>query len=195
MLSRWVAGYLSQRHLWGFSWGCRPSFTRLPLFPRLDGETLKGQYHVSSEKNTQLSWRRIPFWCLQDNASAKKSQSGQTCWSKSRFPMEILLLLFSYSVVSDSVTPWTPARQASLSFTNSRSLLKLTSIKLVMPANHLVLFSFCPQSFPAWGSFPVSWLFISGGQSIGALVSGLPLSGWFPLGKTGLISLILPWCL
>ena len=46
---------------------------------------------------------------------------------------------FSYSVISDSATPWTAARQASLSFTISWSLLKLMSIKSVMPSNHLIL--------------------------------------------------------
>ena len=57
----------------------------------------------------------------------------------------------------------------------------------------VVPFSSCPQSFPASGSFPVSWLFSSGGQSIGgsALAWVLPVNiqGWFPLGLTGLISL------
>ena len=51
----------------------------------------------------------------------------------------------------------------------------------------------CLQSFPASGSFPVSWLFASGGQSIEASASAsvLPMNvqGWFPLGLTGLISL------
>ena len=46
---------------------------------------------------------------------------------------------FSHSLVSDSVTPWTAERQASLSITNSLSLLKLISIELVMPSNHLIL--------------------------------------------------------
>ena len=46
---------------------------------------------------------------------------------------------FSRSVVSDSVTPWTTVCQASLSITNSQSLLKLVSIKSVMPSNHLIL--------------------------------------------------------
>ena len=49
------------------------------------------------------------------------------------------------------------------------------------------------QSFPASESFPMSWLFPSGGQSIGASASALVLpmniQGWFPLGLTGLISL------
>ena len=43
------------------------------------------------------------------------------------------------SVVSDSATPWTAACQASLSITNSRSLLKLMSIESAMPFNHLIL--------------------------------------------------------
>ena len=46
---------------------------------------------------------------------------------------------FSCSVVSDSVTPWTAACQASLSITNSQSLLKLMAIESVMPSNHLIL--------------------------------------------------------
>ena len=53
-------------------------------------------------------------------------------------------------------TPWTAACQASLSITNSESLLKLMSIELVMPSNHLipvVPFSSHLQSFPASGSF------------------------------------------
>ena len=45
----------------------------------------------------------------------------------------------SRSVMSDSETPWTAARQASLSITKSQSLLKLMSIKSVMPSNHLIL--------------------------------------------------------
>ena len=46
---------------------------------------------------------------------------------------------FSHSVVSNSVTPWTAAYQASLSITNSQSLLKFMSIESVMPSNHLIL--------------------------------------------------------
>ena len=91
-------------------------------------------------------------------------------------------------------TPWTAVRQASLSFTISQSLLKLMSIESVMPSNRLILrhpFSSCPQSFPATGFFPMSQLFTSGGQSIGAsaLASVLPKSiqGWFPLRWTSLI--------
>ena len=52
---------------------------------------------------------------------------------------QISSVQFSCSVVSDSVTPWTAARQASLSITISGSLLKLMSIELVMPSSHLLL--------------------------------------------------------
>ena len=53
-------------------------------------------------------------------------------------------------------------------------------------------FSSCPQFFPVLRSFPMSLLFASGGQSIGAWASILPMNiqGWFPLGLTGLISLL-----
>ena len=47
--------------------------------------------------------------------------------------------MFSYSVVCDSVIPWTAAHQASLSFSISRSLLKLMSIESVMLSNHFIL--------------------------------------------------------
>ena len=54
---------------------------------------------------------------------------------------------FSCSVVSDSMTPWTAARQAFLSITNSQTLLKLMSIKSMMPSNHLILW--CPLLPPS----------------------------------------------
>ena len=100
------------------------------------------------------------------------------------------------SVAKSCLTPWTAAHQAFLSFTISLSLLKLMSFELVMLFNHLILcypLSSCSQSFPASESFTMSWLFISGGQSIGAsasaLVPAMNIQGWFPLGLTGLISL------
>ena len=80
----------------------------------------------------------------------------------------------SLSRVRLFATPWTAARQASLSISDSWSLLKLMSIESVMPSSQLlsvVPFSSCLQSFPASGSFLVSWLFTSGGQSTGASTS------------------------
>ena len=89
-------------------------------------------------------------------------------------------------------TPWTAAQKASLSITNSRNLLKLMSIELVMPSS-AVPFSSCLQSFPASGSFSRNQFFSSGGQSIGASASApvllMNIQDWFLLGLTGLISL------
>ena len=71
-------------------------------------------------------------------------------------------------------TPWTAARQASLSFTISQSWLKLMSIESVMPSNHLILWRplLLLPSMPATsGSFPVSQLFASGGHRIRASAS------------------------
>ena len=89
-------------------------------------------------------------------------------------------------------TWWTTACQTSLSFTTSQNLLKLMSIESVMPSNHLTLCHSHLLQPSASASFPMSWLFPSGGQSIGTSASVLPMNieGWFLLGLTGLISLL-----
>ena len=95
-----------------------------------------------------------------------------------------------------SATPWTAARQASLSITNSQSLLKLMSIELVMPSSHLILcrpLLLLPSIFPSIRVFsnesvlhirwPEYWSFsfsISPSNNI---------QDWFPLGLTGWTSL------
>ena len=91
-------------------------------------------------------------------------------------------------------TPWIAALQASLSFTISQNLPRM-SVEWVILSNHLILccpLFLPPQSFPASGSFPVRWLFTSGGQSTGASASASALSmniqSWIPLGLTGSIS-------
>ena len=89
-------------------------------------------------------------------------------------------------------TPWIAAHQASLSITNSQSLLKLMSIELVMPASHLILCRtfFCPPIPPSIRVFSnesMTW----GGQRIGVSAPVLPINtqDWSPLGWTGWISL------
>ena len=125
-------------------------------------------------------------------------------WNKlllsSGLPYSITInMLFVHSLrgVWLFATPWTAARQASLSFTTSLGpcsnscpsswWFHPTISSSVIPFSRL-------QSFPASGSFPVSQLFASGGQSIRASASAsvLPMNiqDWFPLGLTGLISLL-----
>ena len=83
------------------------------------------------------------------------------------------------------VTPWNAARQASLSNTNTWSLLKLMSIQSVMPSNHLILclpLLLLPSIFPSIKIFSTSQFFTSSSQSIGvsASASVLPIS-WLDL--------------
>ena len=114
---------------------------------------------------------------------------------------DILVYFSSSSVQSLSrvwlfATPWTAACQASLSITNSQSLLRLTSIESMMPSSHLILcrpLLLLPSIFPTSGSFPMSQLFASGGQSTGVSASTSVLSmntqDWSPLGWITWISL------
>ena len=121
-----------------------------------------------------------------------------TSWVGSAAKANIVVgVVQSLSHVQPFSTPWTAAYQASLSFTISSSLLKFTSIESGMLSNHLIFchpLLFCLQSSLVSGSFPVSLLFTSGVQSIGAqsasaIILPMNMQGWFPLGLTGLISL------
>ena len=102
------------------------------------------------------------------------------------FILLIVFYLFQFSSVQSLscvrlfVTPWTAARQASLSITNSWSSLKLMSIESVMPSNHLILchpLLLLPSIFPSIRVFQMSQFFASGGHSIGvsASASVLPM--------------------
>ena len=101
----------------------------------------------------------------------------------------------SFSHIQLFATPWIAAHQASLSITNSRSLLKLISIKSVMASNHLI--PCCPlllsSIFPSIRVFSnklalrIRWP--KYGASASASVLPINIWGWFSLGWTGLISL------
>ena len=110
-------------------------------------------------------------------------------------------LIFSSSVQSLSrillfATSWTAARQASLLIPTLRAYsdsCPLSQWCHPIIASSVILFSSCPQSLPASGSFQMSQLFASSGPSIGvpASTSVLPVNtqDWSPLGWTGWISL------
>ena len=75
--------------------------------------------------------------------------------------------------------PMDCSREDSVSFTISPSLHKFLSIELVMSSNYLILchpLPLCLQSFPASGYFPMNTLYATGGQSIGASASFLPMN-------------------
>ena len=151
--------------------------------------TNKKRWRGCGEKGTLLhSWWECkliqPLW--------------KTVW---RFPKKLGIKppLVSQSVQSLTrvwlfATPWTAARQASLSITNSTQTHVYWVSDAIQPSLPLVPFSSCLQSFPASGSFPVSQFFPSGDQSIGVSASAsiLPMNtqDWFPLGWTSWISLL-----
>ena len=108
------------------------------------------------------------------------------------------LLLFSYSVLSSSLQPcWLQHTRLPSPSVSPRACSN--SCPLNMWCHPTISFSVVPfssslHSFPASGPFPMSWLFASGGQSIGASASAsiLPMNShcWFPLGLPGLITLL-----
>ena len=105
---------------------------------------------------------------------------------------------FSHSAMSDSLQPHRlqharpPCPSPSLRVCSNSCPLSLWCHPTI--SSSVIPFSSCPQSLPASESFPMSWLFASGGYSIGASASTsvLPMNiqGWFPLGLTGLIFLL-----
>ena len=108
-----------------------------------------------------------------------------------------VVVIQSLSCVPLFVTPWTAARQASLSFTISQGLLKLMSTESVMLSNHLILCQpifLLPSIFPSIMVFSNKWSFhIRWPKHWNfSLASVLPknIQGWFPLGLTSLISLL-----
>ena len=131
-------------------------------------------------------------YCLHTIIKSKNCKSKHCKLGLSMYVLSLsttwkILVLFSHSVVSYSLRPHgLPTRQPSLSFTISWSLLKLRSIKSMMPSYHLILchpLLLLPSVFPS-RSFPVSCLFASGGQSIGASAS----SSVLPMNIQGFIS-------
>ena len=131
-------------------------------------------------------------WVTQEsNPVCCLSPSHKTYWRCSQFSS-----VQSLSRVRVFVTPWTAACQASLSITtpgvhpNPYPFSRWCHPTI---SSSVVPFSSFPQSFPASGSFPVSQLSASGGQSTGVsastLVPPMNTQDWSPLGWTGWISL------
>ena len=93
------------------------------------------------EKTKGTFWPTQIYNVNESMGRTKAFPPPSGCWmkdiTKEKFSME--LLLFNCSFISDSVIPWTAACQAFLSFTVSWNLLKLMSIELMMPSNHLIL--------------------------------------------------------
>ena len=120
-------------------------------------------------------------------------RSNGTAGGKKEAKFFAVTVVQSLSQVWLLVTPRSAVHQAPLSSPISWSLLKFT--ESVTLSNHFILccpLLLLPSIFPRWKqSFSMSWIFTSGGETIGASVTVLPMNiqDWFPLGLTGLISL------
>ena len=130
---------------------------------------------VSMGLSRQEYCSRLPFCSLQELPD-QGNEPGHTALQADSLPSELQgswNMLFSsvqsLSHVQHFATQWTAAHQVSLLISNSWSLLKLISIRLVMTSNHLILcypLLLRLKSFPASGSFLMSQFFASGGQSL-----------------------------
>ena len=107
-----------------------------------------------------------PGWQADKRPRSLRQQENEESAENYGNVPSCLCLVQSLSHVQLFVTPWTAACQASLSITNSWSLIKLTSIELVMPSNHLILcrpLLFPPSIFPSIRVFsnesvlPIRW--------------------------------------
>ena len=120
--------------------------------------------------------------------------SGISCTGRQEMPLPLLLLLFSHPVVSDSLWPHGLQHARSPCPSPSPGVCPSSLHQWCHPAilSSNTLFSFCPQSFPVSGTFPMSHLLASGDQNTGASASAsvLPVNiqGWYPLRLTGLLS-------
>ena len=102
--------------------------------------------------------------------------------------VDLAFMLFSHSVVSEALLPHglqrarLPCPSLFLGVCSNACLLSRWWHWMI--SSSVTPFSSCHQSFPASGSFPMSHLFTSGGQSIEASASVVPMNiqGWFPLG-------------
>ena len=164
---------------------CLSLFSSLPYLPSAHNSFLLTSDNINTAYYTGFKWK------------ASKVEMSVFISGISLADLEDWFLFSSVQLLSCvqlCVTPWTVAHQASMSITNSLSLLKLRSIKLVMPSNHLILcrsFLLPPSIFLSIRVFFMSQFFTSGGQSIGvsesASVLPINIQDWFPLGWTGLI--------
>ena len=149
-------------------------------------------YHMILKSSVYLMYLKIVSW-LQELYYRLDSPRSRF-WDRLLF---LVLLLFSHSVVSDSLWPHglqhtrLPCPLLSPGVCSNSCPLSWWCHPTI--SSSVTLFSSCPQSFPASGSFPMSPFFASGGQSIGASAAGsvLPMNiqDWFPLGLTGLLFL------
>ena len=203
----WLHGPLSQCSI-------EPSTLSLETFPILEMELRVVNKVVEAKPSRSFLWwlfMETQLLCCLTFLSRKRWAREEAGGCLSHDPAALgcdmrsfssashyYLLLFIRSVLSGSFRPH-ELQHARLPCPSLYSRVCSNSCLLSQWCHQTILFpvtplSSCPQSVPASGSFPMSWLFTLGGQSIGALASAsvllMNVQCWFPLGLTGLISLL-----
>ena len=162
-----------------------------PCSRRISQES-RNRWKGAISRNQEKKEVQKGYWisCTVGGNVSRRSHCGNTI----EVPQFSSVQLFSCVWLFE--TPCSAARQASLSITDSRSLLKLMSTKLVMLSNHLILchpLLLLPSVFLSIRVFPMGQFLESSGQNTGASASAsvLPINvqDWYPLGWTGWISL------
>ena len=194
---RWVShstwpGFTKKKTFQWRLWGCGQDQPRAAWLPEngLTNPVLLGQGYLTAALGPPSEQLQNKAWLLKSGAiqtifiSMSHLHEGRRNlrtlkdwfegWHYLRCSVQSLSHVWLF------VTPWTTACQASLSITNSQSLLNLMVIESVMPSNHLILccpLLLLPSIFPSI-SFPMSQFFTSGGQSIrvSASASVLPMN-------------------
>ena len=165
--------------------------------------TVACQSPLSMEYSRQEYWNGLPFPFTGDlpNPGIKPvslvspALAGGFFTTSSTWEAQITFLLFSRSVLSNSLWPHgqqhtrLPCPPSPGACSNSFPVSQWSHPPI---SSSVIPYPSCLQSLPASGSFPMSQLFVTGDQSIGASASVLSMNiqDWFPLGLTGLISLL-----
>ena len=175
---------------------CNPMNRSMPGFP----------VHYQLPKSTQTHVNLVDDAIQPSHPVIPFSSRPQSFPASGPFPMSQLFSSGGQSIGVSALTSvppmntqdWSPLGWIGWISLQSKGLSRVFSNTTLSQWYYLTisssatLFSFCLQSFPESGSFPMSQFFTSGGQSTGASASVLPMyiQGWFPLGLTGLISLL-----
>jgi len=128
------------KNKWGLTKGCKDGSINMTHHIN----KIKDKNYIIFSIDTDRTFDKIQHPVMIKKKKNKKKQK--------KTPLSAKWYQFSFSVVSDSATPWTAAHQASLAITNTWSLLKLMSIESVMPSNHLILchpLLLLPSIFPS----------------------------------------------
>ena len=146
-------------------------------------------FYLNVRASLSLGWVKICVWNSRHSTSSSLLSPQGVPWGPSCCCCSVAQSCLALCDPMDCSTPGLPHHSPEFAQVHVHCISDA-----IQPSHPLTLFSLCSQSFPASGTFPKRWLFISDDQNTGASASAsvLPMSiqGWFPFKLTGLISLL-----